>query len=83
MIAQFAAATAVERAAPGKLGRGRSEREQLKTVYGGADPQSYPHVARLAAALTGPDETTRRDFAIQAILNGLTRTPDPSVPASD
>ena len=77
LIAQFAAATAIERAVPGKRERGHTEREQLKAAYGGADPQVYPRVARLASALTAPDEPSRRDFAIQAILNGLTSTPYP------
>lgn len=81
LIAQFAAATAIERTSHPDRGRGDGARERVKAVYGDADPALYPHVAKLAEALTGPDARARRDFAIDAILNGLASTPSPSAAA--
>ncbi|MDQ1130105.1 TetR/AcrR family transcriptional regulator [Microbacterium sp. SORGH_AS_0888] len=70
LLAQFAAATAIERTA---ADHGTAERERARTIYGSADAATYPRVAGLAAALTGPDEHARRDFGIRVILDGLAR----------
>lgn len=77
LIAQFAAATAVERTIrrdrqEGQKGHGRDLAQQVHDTYAAADPARFPHVVRSAAALTGPREHSRRDFAIKVIIDGLT-----------
>jgi AcrR family transcriptional regulator len=68
LIAQFAAATAVERTVRSAQGGPASG---IRAVYEAVDPTQFPHVTSLATALTEPDETRRRDFAIDLILTGL------------
>ena len=73
LIAQFAAATAVERTVRHRGTGGAGDREQdVLTAYATADPERFPTVRRRAPALTGADEHRRRDFAIGVILSGLT-----------
>jgi len=72
LIAQFAAATAVERTARRDGTAADDRREDVLAAYADADPDRFPHVRRLAPALTGADERRRRDFAIRVILSGLT-----------
>ncbi|UCN15462.1 TetR/AcrR family transcriptional regulator [Cellulomonas iranensis] len=74
LIAQFAAATAVERTSRGEPGRRGADPRRAHDVYADVDPDRFPHVHRLAGALTGPDERARRDFAIDVILAGLDAT---------
>jgi AcrR family transcriptional regulator len=71
LIAQFAAATAVERTARRDGTRGDSERRRVRAAYEEADPTQFPRISRLATALTGPDERSRRDFSIRVIIAGL------------
>jgi hypothetical protein len=71
LIAQFAASTAIERTVRHDDVGGPIERGQVRVAYENADPDRFPRVARSAAMLTGPDERTRRDFAIQVILAGI------------
>jgi len=79
VISQFVAATAVEGTPRPGVGRSDRGRQEAKAAYG-ADPELFPRVARLADALTGPDERARRDFGIQVILSGLATTPSPPSP---
>lgn len=72
LIAQFVAATAVERRVR-RDQQGAADHSPARKAYEEADPAHFPHVARSAAALTGPDEQARRDFAIGVIINGLTQ----------
>jgi AcrR family transcriptional regulator len=73
LIAQFAAATAVERRARVAPGRRGEDPGRARAAYADTDPDRFPRVHRLAAALTDPDERARRDFAIDVILGGLER----------
>lgn len=78
LLAQFAAATAVERTV--RMGRDADdgERAHVRAVYEDADPERFPRVAASAALLTGPDERSRRDFAIRVIIAGLDHVARPS-----
>lgn len=69
LIAQFAAATALENNV--RLSRKDGTRTQVRAAYQNADPERFPRVARSAAALTGPDEQSRRDFSIGVFLTGI------------
>ncbi|GIT78612.1 TetR family transcriptional regulator [Leifsonia sp. LS1] len=74
LIAQFAASSAIERTVRASGDRGAGERQQVLSAYENADPERFPRVRRQAALLTGPDERTRRDFAIRALIAGIERT---------
>lgn len=71
LIAQFAAATAIERTVRHDRRGGDGEREQVRTAYENAGPDTFPRVGRSAALLTGPDEPARRDFSIRVIIAGI------------
>lgn len=71
LIAQFAAATAIERTERNDRARRSGERQQIRTAYENADPEQFPRITRSAALLTGPDERTRRDFSIRVIIAGI------------
>ncbi|EPD83628.1 hypothetical protein HMPREF1529_03010 [Microbacterium sp. oral taxon 186 str. F0373] len=71
LIAQFAAATAVEGTGRRRLARADRYRAAARSVYESAGAQQFPRVAALATALTGADAQSRRDFAIEVILSGL------------
>lgn len=73
LIAQFAAATAIERTVRHDSRRGDGEREHVRRAYEKADPERFPRVARSAALLTGPDERARRDFSIRVLIAGIER----------
>lgn len=73
LIAQFAASTAVERTVRLNRGDVGDDRERVLTAYEQADPERFPHVARSASLLTGPDDSARRDFAIDVLLAGIER----------
>ncbi|WP_460524316.1 TetR/AcrR family transcriptional regulator [Humibacter antri] len=74
LIAQFAAATAIERTARRDSDQGDSERGRVRVAYEEADPVLFPHIGRSSAALTDPDERSRRDFAIRVIITGIEQT---------
>ncbi len=71
LIAQFAASSAIERTVRRTGSRGDGERQHVLSAYENADPERLPHVRRQAALLTGPDERTRRDFAIRVLIDGI------------
>ncbi|OUC79397.1 TetR/AcrR family transcriptional regulator [Gordonia lacunae] len=71
LIAQFAAATAIEHRTRKEHPRGDVERRHVRAAYENADPALFPRVARSAALLTGPDERARREFSIRAIIAGI------------
>lgn len=71
LIAQFAAATAVEGTGRRRLMRADHQRTEATSAYANADTQQFPRVSALATALTDADERSRRDFAIEVILGGL------------
>lgn len=71
LIAQFAAATSIERTVREASHRGGDERERVREAYQDADRVEFPRVRALAEALTGPDERDRRDFAVRVIIAGL------------
>jgi AcrR family transcriptional regulator len=73
LIAQFAAATAIERSVGHAPARGDDERRRVRAAFEDADPAQFPRIGRLAGALTGPDERRRRDFSIDVIISGLER----------
>jgi len=73
LIAQFAASTAVERTVRLNRGDVGDDRTHILTAYEQADPERFPHVARSASLLTGPDDPARRDFAIDVLLAGIER----------
>ncbi|WP_239642495.1 TetR/AcrR family transcriptional regulator C-terminal domain-containing protein [Microbacterium sp. B19] len=73
LIAQFAASTAVERTVRLSRGDVGDDREHVLTAYERADAERFPHVARSASLLTGPDDSARRDFAIDVLLTGIER----------
>ncbi len=73
LIAQFAASTAVERTVRLNRGDVGDDRERVLTAYEQTDPERFPHVARSASLLTGPDDSARRDFAINVLLAGIER----------
>lgn len=73
LIAQFAASSAVERTVRLTGNRSESERHQVRSAYESADPERFPHIRRQAALLTGPDDQTRRDFAIRVLIEGIER----------
>ncbi len=72
LIAQFVASTAVERVVRDRSAVGEHREQDVFAVYAAADPDHFPRVGRLAAALTEADERRRRDFAIHVIIAGLT-----------
>lgn len=74
LIAQFAASSAIERTMRLRGDRGDGERQQVRAAYANADPELFPHVRQHAALLTGPDERTRRDFAIRVLIAGIERS---------
>jgi len=73
LIAQFAASTVVERTVRFNRGDVGDDRERVLTAYEQTDPERFPHVARSASLLTGPDDSARRDFAINVLLAGIER----------
>jgi AcrR family transcriptional regulator len=70
LLAQFAAATAVERGDPSSTALRPVD---VRSAYESADAERFPRVVRAAAALTVPDAAARRDFALATIIGGLTR----------
>ena len=71
LIAQFAASTAIERAARPGRARRDAEQESVRAAYETADPARFPHVTRSAPLLTAPDEQDRRDFSIRVLIAGI------------
>lgn len=74
LIAQFAASTAVERTVRLSRGDVGDDRAHVLTAYEAADLERFPHVARSASLLTGPDDAARRDFAIDVLLADIERS---------
>ncbi|ARJ04429.1 TetR family transcriptional regulator [Cnuibacter physcomitrellae] len=77
LLAQFAASSAVERGVRRDRPHDDVERRRVRTAYEAADADLFPRVARAAALLTGPDDRSRRDFALQAIITGIQGTRRP------
>lgn len=73
LIAQFTASTAVERTVKLSDREDSEDHRRVQGVYESADAVQFPHVARSAALLTGPDDAARRDFAIDVLLTGIER----------
>lgn len=71
LIAQFAASSAIERTVRLDSERGDEERDQVRAIYDNADASRFPRIRQNAALLTGPDEQTRREFAIQVLIDGI------------
>lgn len=71
LIAQFVAATAIEGSTIGTRSEYADRRRRAGAVYETADPVAFPHLARSARELTGPDKAARVEFSIDVILSGL------------
>lgn len=71
LLAQFAASSAVERGVRADRPHGDDERRRVRSAFEAADADQFPRVTRAAALLTGPDDRSRRDFALRAIITGI------------
>ncbi|WP_378144939.1 TetR/AcrR family transcriptional regulator [Cnuibacter sp. UC19_7] len=71
LLAQFAASSAVERGVRLDRPHDDDQRRRVRSAFEAADADRFPRVTRAAALLTGPDDRSRRDFALQAIITGI------------
>jgi AcrR family transcriptional regulator len=78
LLLLYPTAVAVEHTGPKPSAQAADERSALSARIATADPARYPHVSRLGDQLVSGDASTRFDWALDVLLDGILAAASPA-----